>query len=126
MEMATGAIPPEPTKRLTTTKSWTLRARSKKVQREHLRTLFANDPKRGKQLTAEAVGLFLDYSKNRITEETLDLLIQLAEESDLRSRTEAMFRGEKINIAENSLEHDSSTNQQLDIRYYRQLRGTLK
>src|SRR5215475_5855662 len=102
MEMATRAVPPETTKRLTATKAWkALLAHWKNVQGEHLRTLFAKDPARGKQLTAEAVGLFLDYSKNRITEKTLDLLIRLAEESDLRSRIEAMFRGEKINITEN-------------------------
>src|SRR5262249_40114801 len=69
--------------------------------REHLRTLFAKDPERGKRFTAEAQGIFLDYSKNRITQETLDLLIQLAEECDLRSRIDAMFHGEKINITEN-------------------------
>ena len=100
--MATRAIPPNQTNRLTTKKAWkALEAHSKKVQAEHLRTQFAKDSERGKQLTAEAAGLFLDYSKNRITEETLDLLIQLAEESDLRSRIEAMFSGEKINITEN-------------------------
>src|SRR5215475_8370823 len=102
MEMATHAIPPDGTKRLTTRKAWkALEAHWKKIQGEQLRTLFAKDSERGKQLTAEAVGLFLDYSKNRITEETVDLLIQLAEESDLRSRIDAMFRGEKINITEN-------------------------
>ena len=67
----------------------------------HLRKLFADDPKRGERLTAEAVGLYLDYSKNRITDETLQLLLQLAEESGLRARIDAMFRGEKINITEN-------------------------
>ena len=71
------------------------------VRRLHLRDLFANDPKRGERLTAEAAGIFLDYSKNRITDETLKLLVNLAEESGLRSRTDAMFRGEKINITEN-------------------------
>src|SRR6202451_2394042 len=67
----------------------------------HLSQLFADDPTRGERLTAEAAGLFLDYSKNRITDETLKLLIQLAEESGLRNRIEAMFRGDKINITEN-------------------------
>jgi glucose-6-phosphate isomerase len=62
--------------------------------------LFADDPKRGERLTAEGAGLFLDYSKNRLTDETLRLLLQLAEESDLRGRVEAMFRGEKINLTE--------------------------
>ena len=67
----------------------------------HLRSLFSEDPKRGERLTAEAAGLFLDYSKNRATDETLRLLLQLAEESGLRERIDAMFRGEKINISEN-------------------------
>jgi glucose-6-phosphate isomerase len=63
--------------------------------------LFADDPKRGERLTAEAVGIYLDYSKNRITNETVELLGQLAEESGVRERIDAMFRGEKINITEN-------------------------
>ncbi len=67
----------------------------------HLRSLFATDSHRGERLTAEGAGLFLDYSKNRVTDETLKLLLQLAEESDLRGRIEAMFRGDKINITEN-------------------------
>jgi glucose-6-phosphate isomerase len=71
-----------------------------KVRDLHLQKLFADDPKRGERLTAEAVGLFLDYSKNRITDETLRLLLRLAEESGLRTRIDAMFRGEKINITE--------------------------
>src|ERR1700733_11114192 len=71
------------------------------VGKLHLRDLFANDPKRGELLTAKAVGLYLDYSKNRITAETLAFLCQLAEESGLRSRIDAMFRGDKINITEN-------------------------
>ena len=66
----------------------------------HLRDLFAADPKRGEQLTVEAMGLFLDYSKNRITGETIKLLIELAQESGLQSRIDAMFRGEKINVTE--------------------------
>jgi glucose-6-phosphate isomerase len=73
----------------------------KKIAKLHLRQLFADDPKRGERLNAEAVGLFLDYSKNRITDETLELLIQLARESHLQERIEAMFRGEKINRTEN-------------------------
>ncbi len=72
-----------------------------KAQKLHLRELFAADPKRCERMTAEAVGLYLDYSKNRITDETLDLLVQLADESDLRARIDAMFKGEKINITEN-------------------------
>jgi glucose-6-phosphate isomerase len=71
------------------------------IREVHLRELFADDPKRGERMTAEAVGILLDYSKNRITDETLKLLLQLAEESGLRSRIDAMFRGEKINITEN-------------------------
>jgi glucose-6-phosphate isomerase len=77
-----------------------LGAHYKKVQELHLRDLFADDPKRGERLTVEAVGLFLDYSKNRITGETLSLLIRLAEESGLRERIDAMLRGEKINVTE--------------------------
>ncbi len=77
-----------------------LQTHYKKVKDLHLRQLFAEDPKRGESMTAEAVGLFLDYSKNRITGETLRLLIQLAEESQLQERVDAMFRGEKINLTE--------------------------
>ena len=72
----------------------------KAIQEIHLRQLFADDPKRGTRLTVEALGLYLDYSKNRITDETLKLLIKLAEESRLRERIDAMFRGEKINLTE--------------------------
>jgi glucose-6-phosphate isomerase len=72
-----------------------------KVQGLHLRELFAADPKRGRRLTAEAVGIYLDYSKNRIQDETLELLLGLAEASGLRERIEAMFRGDKINVSEN-------------------------
>jgi glucose-6-phosphate isomerase len=72
----------------------------RKVRDLHLRQLFAEDPKRGKRMTAEAVGIFFDYSKNRITDETLRLLIQLAKESRLRKRIDAMFRGDKINVTE--------------------------
>jgi glucose-6-phosphate isomerase len=70
------------------------------VRDRHLRRLFAEDPGRGERLTAEAAGLFLDYSKNRVTDETLKLLVRLAEESGLRERIDAMFRGEKINTTE--------------------------
>ncbi len=66
----------------------------------HLRELFADDPKRGERLTAEGAGLFLDYSKNRVTDETLRLLVELAEESGLAERREAMFRGDHINVSE--------------------------
>jgi glucose-6-phosphate isomerase len=70
------------------------------VSRTHLRQLFAEDPKRGERMAVEAVGLYLDYSKNRITDETLRLLLQLAEDSGLRDRIDAMFRGDKINVTE--------------------------
>jgi glucose-6-phosphate isomerase len=87
---------------LTKRKAWkALQTHHSKVGELHLRQLFAEDPKRGERMTAEAAGLFLDYSKNRITDQTLELLIQLAEESGLRDRIEAMFRGDKINITEN-------------------------
>jgi glucose-6-phosphate isomerase len=78
-----------------------LESHHQKVRELHLRQLFADDPKRGDRLTTEAVGLYLDYSKNRVTDETLKLLLQLAEECGLRARIDAMFRGEKINITEN-------------------------
>ena len=78
-----------------------LAAHYKAVSTVHLRQLFTDDPKRGQRMALEAVGLYLDYSKNRITDETLRLLLQLAEESGLRARIDAMFRGEKINITEN-------------------------
>src|SRR5262244_2859672 len=87
---------------LTERQAWkALAAHHQKVCELHLRKLFAEDPKRGERLTAEAVGLYLDYSKNRITDETLTLLLQLAEESGLRGRIDAMFRGEKLNVTEN-------------------------
>ena len=78
-----------------------LQAHYKSMQAAHLRTMFAEDPQRGSRMTVEAVGLFLDYSKNRITDETIRLLVQLAEESGLREGIEAMFRGEKLNVTEN-------------------------
>jgi glucose-6-phosphate isomerase len=73
----------------------------KKIRNIHLREFFADDPKRCERLTAAAAGLYLDYSKNRITDQTLDLLLQLAAESGLRDKIDAMFSGEKINITEN-------------------------
>jgi glucose-6-phosphate isomerase len=78
----------------------TLQAHYEKVRRLHLRQLFADDPARGERMTAEALGIYLDYSKNRITDETLELLVQLAEEAGLQARIDAMFRGEKINVTE--------------------------
>ena len=77
-----------------------LQTHYRQIHQSHLRELFAADAKRGETFTAEAAGLFLDYSKNRITAETLKLLLQLAEESGLRARIDAMFSGEKINITE--------------------------
>jgi glucose-6-phosphate isomerase len=70
------------------------------VKSVHLRHLFAEDPKRGDRLTAEAAGIYLDYSKNRITDETMKLLLRLADESGLRERIDAMFRGDEINVSE--------------------------
>ena len=77
-----------------------LGAHYKKVRDLHLRQLFADDLKRGERLTVEDVGLYLDYSKNRVTDETLGLLVRLAEASGLRERIDAMFRGDKINVTE--------------------------
>jgi len=71
------------------------------IESLHLRELFAEDPSRGERLSAEAAGLYLDYSKNRVTDETIDLLLQLAEQSELEQRREAMFSGERINVSEN-------------------------
>src|ERR1700752_2224463 len=73
----------------------------RKIRPPHLGDLFVHDPARGERMAAEAVGIYLDYSKNRITDQTIKLLIQLAEESGLQARMDAMFRGEKINITEN-------------------------
>jgi glucose-6-phosphate isomerase len=92
------ATPVEP---LTSRKAWkALQDHYEKVRGLHLRKLFADDPKRGERMTAEAAGLFLDYSKNRVTDETLKLLVELAGESGLRGRIDAMFRGDKINTTE--------------------------
>jgi len=83
------------------TPAWgNLRTHYEKIRERHLREIFAEDPKRGERLAVEAAGIFLDYSKNRITDETLKLLMQLAEESLLRERRDAMFRGDKINVTE--------------------------
>jgi glucose-6-phosphate isomerase len=77
-----------------------LRAHHEKVRDVHLRTLFADDPGRGERLALEAASLYLDYSKNRVTDETLRLLLALAEAAGLRARIDAMFAGEKINVTE--------------------------
>ncbi len=82
--------------------SWkALEAHYRKIEGLHLRDLFAADPARGERLTAEGAGIYLDYSKNRITGKTLQLLLGLAEDCGLRDRMEAMFRGERINSTEN-------------------------
>ncbi|HEY2005060.1 MAG TPA: glucose-6-phosphate isomerase [Solirubrobacteraceae bacterium] len=78
-----------------------LTAHYEEIRSAHLRELFDADPGRGERLTAEGAGLFLDYSKNRVTDETLRLLLELAEQVDLTGRREAMFRGERINVSEN-------------------------
>ena len=87
---------------LTSRPSWkALQAHQQKIRDVHLRKLFADDARRGERMTAEAAGIFLDYSKNRVTDETLALLRALAEESGLRDRIDGMFRGDQINVTEN-------------------------
>src|SRR5579864_8301078 len=77
-----------------------LEAHFEKIRELHLRQLFASDSERGKRMTAEGAGIYLDYSKNRVTDETIKLLLQLAEESGLRAHIDAMFRGDKVNFTE--------------------------
>jgi glucose-6-phosphate isomerase len=90
------------TSSLTARPAWkALEAHYQKIRELHLRKLFGDDPQRGERMSAEAVGIDLDYSKNRITDETLKLLVELADECGLRARIDAMFRGEKINVTEN-------------------------
>jgi glucose-6-phosphate isomerase len=87
--------------RLTEQPAWkALEEHYRNIQALHLRELFASDPGRGERLTAEAASVYLDYSKNRITDETVALLVRLAEHRGLRARIDAMFRGEKINVSE--------------------------
>ena len=87
--------------RLTQRPAWkALEEHFKSIKDTHLRQLFADDPKRGERLAIEDAGLYLDYSKHRVTDETIRLLINLADECNLRARIDAMFRGEKINITE--------------------------
>src|SRR5580692_13003923 len=89
------------TTRLRDLPAWkALEAHFGEVRDRHLRELFADDPGRGERLTVEAAGLYLDYSKNRITDETVRLLLQLAQERGVAERRDAMFRGDKINITE--------------------------
>jgi len=103
--MATGAkaiLKSPAIKPLTKRKAWTaLKTHYKTVQPLHLKKVFDDDPKRAEKFTTEALGIYLDYSKNRITDKTLKLLLDLAKESGLRERVDAMFRGDKINITEN-------------------------
>src|ERR1700759_2590324 len=92
--MSVSALPLRP--------AWALlKKHHQKVKRVKLRQLFAKDRERGQKLVVEAAGVYFDYSKNRITDETLRLLLQLARESGLRDRIDAMFRGDKINVSEN-------------------------
>jgi glucose-6-phosphate isomerase len=93
---------PTMTQRTTDAPSWhALQAHHDKIKEVQLRQLFADDPGRGQRWVAEGAGLYLDYSKNRITDETIRLLLQLAKERGVADRRDAMFRGEKINITEN-------------------------
>ena len=99
--MSTSMTQAQPVLPLVERPAWKeLKSHYKKARAFSLRKLFQEDPKRGERLTSEATGLFLDYSKNRVTDETLKLLVQLARESGLEERRDAMFRGEKINITE--------------------------
>src|SRR5471032_1482155 len=81
-----------------------LEAHYAKVRTTHMRDLFAKDPQRGERLNAEGAGVFLDYSKNRLTDRTLALLLKLAKASKLRARIDAMFSGQKINVSENRID----------------------
>jgi glucose-6-phosphate isomerase len=98
--MVRTTTPPGPS--LRETAAWrALEENARHLRGLHLRDLFASDPERGERLALEAEGIYLDYSKNRITDETIRLLIQLAEERGVRERRDAMFAGEKINVTEN-------------------------
>src|ERR1700728_4753199 len=91
-----------PTTPLRERKAWqALERHYAEISGQHLRDLFAADPQRGERLTAEAAGIYLDYSKNRVTEETMALLMELAAESGVAERRDAMFRGDRINVSEN-------------------------
>src|SRR3954447_27058915 len=93
--MTTPSVP------LTSRPSWeALRDHARRIHGVPLPRMFADGPGRGDRLTLEAEGLYLDYSKNRVSDESLSLLVKLAEESDLRGRIDAMFRGDKINVTE--------------------------
>src|SRR5574340_554913 len=96
----TSNMPTNPTP-LTQRPTWqALEEHYQKIRDLHLRTLFAEDPHRSERFALEAAGIYLDYSKNRVTTETLRLLLELAASSGLRERIDAMFSGEKINITE--------------------------
>src|SRR5580704_3138742 len=100
--MDTTALTTTPTTALRERPAWTaLAAHHKTLEGTHLRELFARDPTRGERMTADGAGVYLDYSKNRVTDETLGLLVALAEQSGLAARTAAMFAGERINVSEN-------------------------
>src|SRR5215470_10292243 len=87
---------------LTERPAWrALETHYQEIQGRHLRTLFADDATRGERLTAEGAGIYLDYSKNRVTDDTIALLLRLADASGLRERIDAMFRGDRINVTEN-------------------------
>src|SRR5438552_7753413 len=95
------SAPPEP-QSLTERPQWrALGAHCREIERLPLRELFAEDPERGERLVAEGAGLYLDYSKNRITDATIPLLADLANECGMPERREAMFRGDRINVSEN-------------------------
>ncbi|MCS6801426.1 MAG: glucose-6-phosphate isomerase [Chloroflexota bacterium] len=99
--MKDDAMPPRATPRLTQRPEWqALRAHYERIKDVHLRDLFAADPQRGERLAVEAVGLYFDYSKNRLTDETIRLLVELAKACGLRERIDAMFRGDAINVTE--------------------------
>src|SRR5258707_3456539 len=92
---------PRSTTNLTEPPPWNaLQEHYNQIQNRHLRTLFSEDPNRCESLTVEAAGLYFDYSKHRVTDETIRLLLALAEDRGLRARIDAMFRGDKINVAE--------------------------
>ena len=93
---------PQITEQLTSKAAWQdLQDHHMVIKDMHLRKLFEDDPKRGERMRAQAIGIYFDYSKHRITDETLKLLFQLAKESGLQGRIDAMFRGDKINVTEN-------------------------
>jgi glucose-6-phosphate isomerase len=94
--------PPLPNVPLRQRPAWkALEQHHSEIAGRHLRELFAEDPGRGERLSAAAAGLYLDYSKNRVTDETLRLLVRLAEECGVEERRDAMFAGERINVSEN-------------------------